>query len=127
MSWCTSWKCHRYLPVFASTATTDEENRLLPGRSMPTRSLFGAPSGTYRMPRSASRDVYPQTLTPERFLALSAPHVSYPNSPGRGTLWNVHASLPVRASHARVSPAGPVPPADPPGPSPTPAPVMIRF
>jgi hypothetical protein len=23
----------------------DEENRLLPGRSMPTRSLFGAPSG----------------------------------------------------------------------------------
>jgi hypothetical protein len=33
------------LAVFASTATTDEENRLLPGRSMPTRSLFGRPSG----------------------------------------------------------------------------------
>src|SRR5580765_8670672 len=79
------------------------------------------------MPRSASSDVYPQTLTPERFLALSPPHVSEPNSPGRGTVWNVHTSLPVAASHARVSPAGPEPPWEPPGPSPVPASVMIRF
>ena len=42
-------------------------------------------------------------------------------------MWNVHTSLPVVASHARVSPAGPEPPLDPPGPSPVPAPVMIRF
>src|SRR5207237_1956963 len=64
---------------------------------------------------------------PDRFLALPSPQESDPNSPGRGTVWNVHTSLPVVASHARVSPAGPEPPLDPPGPSPVPAPVMIRF
>src|SRR5438477_7937773 len=102
MSWCTTWKCQRYLPVFASTATTDEEKRLLPGRSMPTRSLFGAPSGMYRMPRSTSSDVYPHTFTPDRFFALSPPQVSEPNSPGFGTVRNVQTNLPVLASHARV-------------------------
>src|SRR5262245_51187601 len=94
---------------------------------MPTRSLFGAPTVMYRIPRAPSSAMWPQTLTPDRFLALSPPQVSYPSSPGRGTVWNVHTSLPVVASHARVSPAGPEPPLDPPGPSPVPASVMIRF
>ena len=37
-SWCVVWKCHSRLPVLASTATMDEENRLAPLRSMPMRS-----------------------------------------------------------------------------------------
>src|SRR6267154_2903774 len=50
----------------------------------------------------------PQILTPERFFQLSPAHVSLYFSPARGTEWNVHATLPVRMSHARTSPAGPL-------------------
>jgi hypothetical protein len=34
----------------------------------------------------------------------SSCQVSFPNSPGRGTVWNVHLSLPVRTSQPRVYP-----------------------
>src|SRR3546814_6360599 len=44
MSWCTVWKCQRYLPVAASTATTELEYRLAPLRSAPHLSKVGAPT-----------------------------------------------------------------------------------
>src|SRR5207253_7347761 len=47
------------------------------------------------------------TFTPERFFQLSPAHVSLYFSPACGIEWNVHASLPVRMSQARISPAGP--------------------
>ena len=36
------------------------------------------------------------------------PHVSAPNSPSRGTTWNVHSNLPLRASNPRTSSGGAV-------------------
>jgi hypothetical protein len=38
MSWWTSWKCQRYLPVFASSAMIDAEKRLSPARWAAKRS-----------------------------------------------------------------------------------------
>src|SRR5678816_1125392 len=49
----------------------------------------------------------PQTLVPERFFQLSPFHVSLPGSPGRGTVWKVHSSVPLRASQPRTSPYAP--------------------
>src|SRR5688572_1639638 len=46
----------------------------------------------------------PHALVPDRFLYAPAGHVSEPGSPGRGTVWNAHSILPVRASHPRTSP-----------------------
>ena len=43
-------------------------------------------------------------FVPERSFHPSFSHVSWPVSPGRGTLWNVHFNLPVTASKPRVSP-----------------------
>ena len=54
--------------------------------------------------RSSSVIVHAHTLTPERLRQPLSSHVSWPRSPGRGTVWNVHTSLPVRTSNARVSP-----------------------
>ena len=48
-----------------------------------------------------------QTFVPERFLQLSPSHVSTPGSPARGTVWNDQSSLPLRASHPRMSPYRP--------------------
>src|SRR5580700_6382352 len=59
------------------------------------------------MPRPASTVRKPHTLTPVRFFQLSAAQVSLYFSPARGMEWNVQATLPVRMSHARTSPAGP--------------------
>src|ERR1700678_3674678 len=49
----------------------------------------------------------PHTLTPVRFFQLSSAQVSLYFSPARGMEWNVQTTLPVRMSHARMSPAGP--------------------
>ena len=46
----------------------------------------------------------PQTFVPERFFHAPSGQVSAPGSPGRGTVWNVHNSLPVFASQPRMSP-----------------------
>src|SRR6185437_10182756 len=59
------------------------------------------------MPRLASATGEVQTLTPERPFQLPPCHVSWPRSPGRGTVWKVHTRAPVRASQARTSPDGP--------------------
>src|SRR3954451_8785069 len=59
------------------------------------------------MPRWTSTVRKPHTLTPERFFQLSVAQVSLYFSPARGIEWKVHASLPLRISHARTSPAGP--------------------
>ena len=45
-----------------------------------------------------------QTLAPPTVFQASGGQVSSPNSPGRGMVWNVQASLPVRTSKARMSP-----------------------
>src|SRR5687767_14564918 len=107
MSWRVSWKCHRYLPVFASAATRVELKRLSPGRSPPYWSTDGAPNGIYTIPRFSSTVRNVQTFTPERFFQLSLPHVSLYFSLALGTELKVHTSFPVRMSHARTSPAGP--------------------
>ncbi len=49
-----------------------------------------------------------QTLVPERPFHPSSSQVSWPTSPGRGTVWNTHLGAPVTASKARVSPGGPI-------------------
>src|SRR3982750_4536099 len=59
------------------------------------------------MPRSVSTVKNAHTLVPERFFQLSPAHVSTPGSPARGTVWNDHASVPVRASQPRMSPHHP--------------------
>src|SRR6185436_12829801 len=48
-----------------------------------------------------------QTLVPDRFFQLSPSQVSTPGSPARGTVWNDQSSVPVRASHPRMSPYKP--------------------
>src|SRR6185312_17299026 len=58
-------------------------------------------------PRASSNTREVQTLTPDRRSQLWAAHVSWPISPGRGTEWNVHTSLPLRTSQALTSPAAP--------------------
>src|SRR5215831_14533791 len=74
------------------------------------------------MLRCSSTVMYqPQMFVPERFFHPSSSHVSCPNSPGRGTVWNSHSFFPSRASYARVSPGGPS------GTSPTVAPSITRF
>src|ERR1041384_429617 len=73
------------------------------------------------MPRCVSTDISPQLLTPPMYFQASFGHVSYPNSPGRGTVWNVHTSLPVSTSYARMSPGGDM------YPSPVALPTMTRF
>ena len=62
-------------------------------------------SGRYTYPSSSSalKIVHPLTLpvySHERFS-----HVSFPTSPGHGTVLKTHFSLPVRASQPRVHPA----------------------
>src|SRR4030081_1343187 len=74
------------------------------------------------MPRLVSIVKNPHTFAPDRFFHASPSHVSLPVSPGRGIEWNVQASLPVRTSQARVSPAAPTL-----GVSCTIAPVITRF
>src|SRR5215471_2468823 len=59
------------------------------------------------MPRCSSTVRKPHTFTPLRFFQLSPAHVSLNFSPAWGIERNVHANLPVRISHARISPAGP--------------------
>src|SRR5262245_1993714 len=59
------------------------------------------------MPRCSSMVRKPHTFTPVRFFQLSPAHVSLYFSPAWGIEWNVHTNLPVRRSHARISPAGP--------------------
>ena len=48
-----------------------------------------------------------QAFVPPRFFQESPSQVSFPNSPGRGTVWKVQRTLPVRASMPRMSPLGP--------------------
>src|SRR5258708_4989894 len=59
------------------------------------------------MPRFKSTVMKPHVFVPERFFQASGGQVSDPGSPGRGTVWNVHRSLPVRASQPRISPYAP--------------------
>ncbi len=60
------------------------------------------------MPRASSTvSENPQVFVPDRSFQPSFSHVSWPTSPGRGTVWNSHSFLPVTASNARVSPGGP--------------------
>src|SRR3954454_8054436 len=56
------------------------------------------------MPRLSSKESSLQLLAPPILFHASGGHVSYPNSPGCGTVWKVHASLLVRTSYARISP-----------------------
>ena len=50
------------------------------------------------MPRFSSTTIWVQTLTPDRFFQLSPSQLSWPISPGCGTVWKVQTSLPLRAS-----------------------------
>src|SRR3989442_12021546 len=59
------------------------------------------------MPRSVSTVRIDHAFAAARSFHDSPSQVSCPNSPGRGTTWNVHSSLPVRASKPRTSPNGP--------------------
>src|SRR5918992_3216287 len=58
------------------------------------------------MPRSSSIENDPQLLAPPTYLYASLGHVSYPNSPGGGIVWNCQTLLPVITSYARMSPGG---------------------
>ena len=100
----TVWKCQIRLPVFASRASSVLPKRLSPSRSRPMNMLTGLAVATYTMPRCSSRLMPCQEATLPEYVQASFGHVSYPNSPGCGTVWNVHRSLPVRASYARMSP-----------------------
>ena len=61
------------------------------------------------MPRASSTvSEKPHVFVPERSFQPSSSHVSWPTSPGRGTVWKSHSFLPVTASNARVSPGGPI-------------------
>ncbi len=62
----------------------------------------------YRVPVLRSTVIHQtQTLVPDRPFHPSFNQVSWPTSPGRGTVWNTHSFLPVTASKARVSPESP--------------------
>src|SRR5262245_55182139 len=64
----------------------------------------------------------PQALAAPRSFHELPSHVSFPNSPGRGTVRNRQTSAPVRTSNARMSPGAAMP-----GPSPQETPTMIVF
>ena len=64
----------------------------------------------YRMPRSSSMVKNDHVLAPLTLRHEPSSQVSLPNSPGCGTVWNVHTRSPVRRSQARTSPAGPFEP-----------------
>src|SRR5437773_11358509 len=66
-------------------------------------------SGTYTYPRSSSALIIDQVPPIPAFVQEPSRYVSLPNSPGRGTTWNVHNCFPVRTSNPRRSP-GPVRP-----------------
>ena len=100
----TVWKCQIRLPVFASSARRVLAKRLSPSRSRPMNMLTGFAVATYTMPRWSSRLMPCQEATLPVKVQASFGHVSYPNSPGCGTVLNVHRSLPVRASYARTCP-----------------------
>src|SRR5205823_2037814 len=59
------------------------------------------------IPRLTSIVKNPHALVPDRFFQPPAGHVSDPASPARGTVWKVHSSFPVLASHPRMSPYAP--------------------
>ncbi len=56
------------------------------------------------MPRSSSRVMPAQQLAPPAVFQASGGQVSYPNSPGRGMVWNTQRRSPVRRSKAMMSP-----------------------
>jgi hypothetical protein len=56
------------------------------------------------MPGATSTLMKPQAFVPERFLQPTSGQVSLPGSPLRGAVWKDHTSLPVCASHPRMSP-----------------------
>ena len=96
MSWCTCWKCQRYLPVFASIATIDAVNRLSPARTAP---LNSGPGCRWRSRSGRARDRRAgvcQTGAPPRFQAsMSFGQRVVTELAGPGMVWNVHSSLPV--------------------------------
>ena len=50
------------------------------------------------MPRASSIAISPQLFAPPMYFQPSGGLVSYPNSPGRGIVWNCQSSLPVSTS-----------------------------
>src|SRR4029453_17415118 len=100
----TIWKCHLRCPVLRSTQTMLSPNRLLPGRWPPYRSDLGSSTGRYTSSASSSTVICDHTPVLPLIAHDSFSQVSFPNSPGRGRVLNVHSSLPVRTSHARTRP-----------------------
>src|SRR5438067_2977247 len=78
----------------------------------------------YSRPRRSSSVIGGHTLVCPVIAHESFFHVSLPNSPGCGIVWNDQAILPVCASYARTSPGGSLRYINR---SPTPLPTMTRF
>ena len=88
-------------------------NKFSPGRSPPKKSKAAEPSPQKTIPCSSETLTPPHALAPPRFFHDSPPHVSFPYSPGRGTVRKDQRCAPVRTSKARTSPGAAMP-----GPSP---------
>src|SRR5262245_3427193 len=69
-------------------------------------SLVGLESGKYARPSSSSALIRDHRFVLPVYFQDSFSQVSMPNSPSRGTTWNVHRGLPVRTSKACTSPGG---------------------
>ena len=111
MSWRTTWKCHRRSPISMSIASTEAVNKLSPSRSSPPNIGTGFPVEKYTNPTSGSTVPFNQTPPPPTSQILESwGQVSWPNSPGRGTTKNVHATSPVAASRATTRPCPPLSP-----------------
>ncbi len=120
-SWCTSWKCQQAL----ARARVERDDRRPEESRRHGRSIESHTSGNLAECRQylgcvSIVSLAPGVVSPIYFHA-SFGHVSYPNSPGRGTVWNVQPAC-RRARHRRECPPG--------GdmyPSPVALPRMIRF
>src|SRR5262245_23844909 len=69
-------------------------------------SLVGLESGKYARPSSSSALIIDHRFVLPVYFQDSFSHVSSPNSPSRGTTWNVQRGFPVRTSNACTSPGG---------------------
>src|SRR5688572_6416936 len=108
-----NWKCHFNFPVSASRATTALVYRLSPIRESPFQSGPGLPTPQYVRFDSGSYEPVVQIDPPPVFHESPA-HVSWPGSPGCGTVLNFQICLPVTGSYAAMNPLMPYsPPAGP--------------
>src|SRR4029453_13677353 len=101
------------MPVSGSSAITEQLYKLSPGRPAPSQSGPGFPVPQYVRFSSGSYEPVTQIGAPP-CIHESPPHVSWPASPGPGTVLKRQTSLPVLTPPAAMKPRTPnSPPAVP--------------